>query len=70
LAAQLIQRETSGKIVFDIDKGLIVSRTSAVDRTVVNPFGSKSSMRASSTYREQWIPEGRLAAGESGTVRK
>lgn len=70
LAAQLIQRETSGKIVFDIDKGLIVSRTSAVDRMVVNPFGSKSSMRASSTYREQWIPEGRLAAGESGTVRK
>lgn len=70
LAAQLIQRETSGKIVFDIDKGLIVSRTSAVDRTVVNPFGSKSSMRAASTYREEWIPEGKLAAGESGTVRK
>lgn len=70
LAAQLIQRETSGKIVFDVEKGLVISRTSAVDRTVVNPFGSKSSMRAASKYTERWIPEGGLAAGEGGTVKK
>jgi hypothetical protein len=70
LAAQLIQRETSGKIVFDVEKGLVLSRTSAVDRTVVNPFGSKSSMRAASKYTERWIPEGSLAAGEGGTVKK
>jgi len=52
ISGQLIQREISGKIVFDIERGLILSRESGVDRTVVNPFGAKSSMRAKSVYRE------------------
>ncbi len=55
VSAQLIQRETAGKMVFDMAQGLIVSRDVVVDRTVINPFGSKSSMRAVSKYRERLI---------------
>lgn len=53
ISAQLIQRETKGKIVFDLEQGQIVSRDVDVDRTVINPFGPKSSMRAVSTFHER-----------------
>lgn len=57
IAAQLIQRETAGKIVFDIEQGLVVTRDVNVDRTVLEPFGQKSSLRASSVYRERLSTE-------------
>lgn len=55
ISAQLIQRETQGKIVFDLARGQVVSRDVGIDRTVINPFGSKSSMRAVSRYQERLI---------------
>jgi hypothetical protein len=58
IAGQLIQRELSGKVVFDIERGLIVSRESGVDNTVIGPFGPNSSMRATSKYREKLVDEG------------
>ena len=55
IAAQLIQREVTGKIVFDIEQGLIVSREWSVDNTIINPVGANSSMRATSRYREKLL---------------
>jgi len=55
IAAQLIQREITGKIVFDIERGLIVSRETVVDNTVVNAVGANSSMRALSKYHEKLV---------------
>jgi hypothetical protein len=64
IAGQLIQRELSGKVVFDINRGLILSRESGVENTVVGPFGPRSSMHAKSQYREQLVEEA-AAAGPS-----
>lgn len=57
LAAQLIQREPIGRIVFDIDRGLILSRDASVKRDVIGPFGAKSAMHAASEYRERLLPD-------------
>jgi hypothetical protein len=64
IAAQLIQREVEGKIVFDTERGMIVSREAKVDRTVVGPFGGQSSMRAVSRYTERLLPD-QVASRES-----
>jgi hypothetical protein len=64
IAGQLIERELAGKVVFDIDRGLIVSRESSVDNTVIGPFGPKSSMRAKRQYREKLTAD-EPAAGEA-----
>jgi hypothetical protein len=68
LSAQLMQRETAGKLVFDMTQGLIVSRDVAVDSTVREPFGIGSSMRASSTFREKLLPPVAAAAREAPTT--
>lgn len=57
VAGQLIQREIAGKMVLDIERGLVLSRESGVENTVVNPFGIKSSMYAKSTYRERLLED-------------
>ncbi len=57
IGAQLIQREILGKVVFDIERGLIESRDSGVDNTVINPFGTKGSMRAKSQYSERMLED-------------
>lgn len=54
--AQILQRETAGQIVFDVEQGQIVSRDVSVDKLVVNPFGQGSSMKALTTFREKLIP--------------
>lgn len=56
MSAQLIQRETAGKITFDIENGLIAARDVKVERTVFDPFGPQSSTRAASTYHEKLLP--------------
>lgn len=61
ISAQLIQKETAGTILFDINNGLILSRTSGVDRTVISPFGEKTSLRATSKYQERLIQPGQVA---------
>jgi hypothetical protein len=63
--AQLIQRETSGKIVFDIERGLIISHDSHVERSVVQPFGPKSRMDAKSKYHEKLVTEELAVARKS-----
>lgn len=55
ISAQLMQRETTGKFVFDVDQGLIVSREATCDRTVLDSLGPKSSTRAISKYQEKLL---------------
>jgi hypothetical protein len=57
IAGQLIQREVSGSLVFDLERGLVISRETGVDKTVVGPFGPKSSIRARTIYREKLVEE-------------
>lgn len=65
IAGQLIQREIAGKAVFDVVRGLIVSREAGVDNTVVGPFGPNSSMRAKSQYREKLLADEKTAVSKS-----
>jgi len=65
IQAQLIQREMSGALQFDIEHGLLLSRDIKVDQTVVNFAGPKSSLRAVSTFSERLLPEA-VAAGPGG----
>ena len=46
LLAQLIQRISTGEIVFDIQRGVVVSKTSNIDQTLVGPFGADTLMTA------------------------
>jgi hypothetical protein len=64
MLAQLIQRELTGTIEFDLQRGAILSRKHTVDKTVVNAFGESSSLRAVSSYEEKLRPS-RIAATSS-----
>src|SRR5262249_41261804 len=66
IAGQLIQREIAGKAVFDMARGLLVSREAAVDRTVDGPFGPGSSMYAKSRYLETLLADETIANGAGG----
>ena len=55
IRAQLIQREPKGTILFNIERGRIISRESTVDKVVIGAAGPKSSMRAVSLRREKLI---------------
>lgn len=59
---QLIQRELAGTIRFDLEKGLILERNIAIDKTVIGPSGSKFSMRAKSDYTERLVDQTPLEA--------
>lgn len=55
IKGQLIQRTPSAKIVFDIDKGEIVSRETKLDKTEMGVLGPKSSMRAVGEFVERMV---------------
>jgi len=65
IEGQLIQREIAGKAVFDIARGLIVSREAGVDKTVLGPFGPQSSMHARSRFHEKLLDDETIADGRS-----
>lgn len=66
---QLTQRQTSGRILFDLTRGQVISRETQVDRTVIGPFQGKGSNRANSTYKEQRVVE-EIAAKEGSSAAK
>ena len=57
LLAQLIQLVDTGKVVLDIDRGVLISKTSNIDRTLVGPFGADTLMIAR-TKHELLLSEG------------
>ena len=56
MRAQLIQRAPEGTIVFDMERGRIVSRQMKLDKTEIGVFGDNSSMRAVSNRQERLVP--------------
>lgn len=59
---QLLQREPRGEIKFDIAKGQLVSRDTVIEKQLLEPFGSKSSVSVKSTRSEELVaPRGPLA---------
>lgn len=54
---QLIQRETKGKLVFDMDRGAVVTRTVETDKSLINPIGDNTAMHSTSHLLERMITE-------------
>lgn len=52
-AARLAQFISSGRVQFDVARGVIVSQDLRIDRTVADFAGKESSVRISGYYREQ-----------------
>ena len=50
LLAQLIQLISTGEVVLDIDRGVVVSKISKIDQTLVGPFGADTLMTARTTH--------------------
>ena len=53
--AQLIQKTPSGTIVFDIERGLLLSRETSLDRKVVGFSGPNSFIRNITTRHERYV---------------
>jgi hypothetical protein len=46
LLAQLVQLISTGEVVLDLKQGVVVSKTSHIDQTLVGPFGADTLMTA------------------------
>ena len=57
IEAQVVQREGTGVVRFDIDAGRIVGQQMDVDKHVVGFRGQASSLHYVTRFTEQWIPE-------------
>ncbi|MES2789311.1 MAG: DUF6263 family protein [Planctomycetota bacterium] len=55
IAIQLIQRETSGKLQFDMTRGAMITRNVDSDKSVINPAGNNTAMHSSSYLLERII---------------
>lgn len=65
LEAQIIQRLPSGTIVFDLKRGLIVSRTLKTDRKVIGLISAQSRLHVISNRVEKMIPNKLASKNES-----
>ncbi len=67
IESQLVQRETAGKVRFDIDAGRIISQQMDIDKHVVGFRGDASSIHYLNRFSEQLLPETvRTAAKPAG----
>jgi hypothetical protein len=57
LLAQLIQLISTGEVIFDVNRGIVLSKTSNIDQTLVGPFGADTLMTAR-TKHELVLSEG------------
>jgi hypothetical protein len=55
LEKQLIQQVPTGTIEFDIERGLVRSYTSVIDRTTINAFGPKSLLQVKGESTEKLV---------------
>ena len=71
ISIQLIQRETSGKLKFDMAKGAMVTRNVDSDKSVINPAGNNTAMHATSYLLEQMvISTADISEAPTGKVNK
>jgi hypothetical protein len=54
-SVQLAPRTPSGRIVFDVESGTILSRTQSVDERVFGPYGEKSTYSVTTARNEQFL---------------
>lgn len=66
IAVQLSQREMRGEILFDNERGVILSRALSVSREIVNGLGEKTLFRASTQLTEKLVTG--LPAGTGGVA--
>ncbi len=66
--AQLIQKTPSGTIEFDLDRGVLLSRSTELDREVVGFNGGKSRIR-NRTTRSERISEVAATSDDSGAAK-
>jgi len=66
IEAQLVQRETAGKVRFDIDAGRIIGQQMDIDKRVVGFRGDASSIHYLNRFSEQLVPEEVRTAGKTG----
>ena len=55
--SQLVQRETAGRVRFDIDAGRIIGQQMDIDKHVVGFRGDASSIHYLNRFSEQLVPE-------------
>jgi hypothetical protein len=57
IAIQLIQRETYGKMEFDMERGSVLTRTVETNKTLIKPVGDNTAMSAVSHLLERQLTE-------------
>lgn len=57
IAIQLMQREPSGELVFDMRKGAVVTRSVTHDKSVINPAGNNTAMNSKGVQFERLVSE-------------
>ena len=55
IAIQLIQRETSGKLEFDMTRGAMITRNVDSNKSVINPAGNNTAMHSTSYLLERMV---------------
>ncbi len=69
LEIQLIRRQPEGTILFDLEKGLVISREVTQNNQVVNFGQGASQMTFTQKHTEKLLP-GDIATGESEVIQK
>ncbi|MGA2796545.1 MAG: hypothetical protein ABSE63_03090 [Thermoguttaceae bacterium] len=70
IEAQVVQREGTGVVRFDIDTGRIIGQRLDVDKHVVGFRGQASSLYYVTRFSEEWIPETANSAVKSSHALK
>ena len=66
IESQLVQRESAGRVRFDIDAGRILGQQMDIDKHVVGFRGEASSIHYVNRFSEQLLPE----TGQNGGKRR
>lgn len=70
IEAQVVQRESSGVVRFDVDAGRIISQQMDVDKHVVGFRGEASSLHYVTRFSEQWIGNASKTADKSSLSQR
>lgn len=70
IEAQVVQREGTGIVRFDIDAGRIIGQQMDVDKHVVGFRGEASSLHYVTRFSEQWIPETAKSVAERPDTKR
>jgi hypothetical protein len=69
IEAKLVQRESSGRVRFDIDAGRIIGQQMDIDKHVVGFRGESSSLRYVDRFTERFVPSDAVTAAKTAVVK-